>query len=98
MHQALVVLVDVAIWSATLLPVRVDFMEVLDLLHKDEPFVSGSRNYTAGFHLHYTDPLQKFCNRASSGNPVVYNCSNPGLCGRKVLFFLPSYSYSGIKC
>ena len=76
MHQALVVLVDVAIWSATLLPVRVDFMEVLDLLHKDEPFVSGSRNYTAGFHLHDTDVLQKFSTRVSSGSPVIYNSSS----------------------
>ena len=25
--------------------------------------------------------LQKFCNGASSGNSVIYNCSNPGLCG-----------------
>ena len=49
----------------------------------------GSRNCTAGFHLHYTDALQKFHNRASSGNPVIYNCSNPGLCGRKFLFLLP---------
>ena len=33
--------------------------------------------------------LQKFRNRASSGNLVIYNCSNPGLCGRKFLFLLP---------
>ena len=39
MHQALVVLADLAIWSVTLLPVHVDFVEVLRLLHKDEPFV-----------------------------------------------------------
>ena len=39
MHQALVVLADLAIWSAMLLSVRVDFVEVLRLLHKDEPFV-----------------------------------------------------------
>ena len=38
-HRALVVLADLAIWSVTLLPVRVDFMEVLRLLHKDEPFM-----------------------------------------------------------
>ena len=49
----------------------------------------GSRNCTAGFHLHYIDALQKFRNRASSGNPVIYNCSNAGLCGRKFLFLLP---------
>ena len=48
-----------------------------------------SRNCTAGFHLHYTDALQKFRNHASSGNPVIYNCSNPDLCGRKFLFLLP---------
>ena len=50
---------------------------------------AGSRNCTAGFHLHYTDALQKFCNCASSGNPVIYNCSNPSLRGRKFLFLLP---------
>ena len=44
---------------------------------------------TADFHLHYTDALQKFRNRASSGNLVIYNCSNPGLCSRKFLFLLP---------
>ena len=49
----------------------------------------GSRNCTAGLNLHYTDALQKFRNRASSGNPVIYNCSNPGLCGRIFLFLLP---------
>ena len=38
-HRALVVLADLAIRSAKLLPVRVDFVEVLRLLHKDEPFV-----------------------------------------------------------
>ena len=37
--SALVVLADLAIRSATLLPVRVDFVEVLRLLHKYEPFV-----------------------------------------------------------
>ena len=36
---ALVVLADLAIRSAKLLPVRVDFVEVLRLLHKDEPLV-----------------------------------------------------------
>ena len=54
----------------------------------------GSRNCTAGFYLHYTDALQKFRNRVSSGNPVIYNCSNPSLCGRKFLFLLPQYSYT----
>ena len=39
MHQALVALVDLAIRSATLLPIRVDFVEVLRLLRKDEPFM-----------------------------------------------------------
>ena len=39
MHRALVVLADLAIWSVTLLPVRLDFVEVLRLLHKDEPFM-----------------------------------------------------------
>ena len=38
-HEALVVLADLAIRRATLLPVRVDFVELLRLLHKDEPFV-----------------------------------------------------------
>ena len=36
---ALVVLVDLAIRSAKLLPVHVDFVEVLCLLHKDGPFM-----------------------------------------------------------
>ena len=61
-------------------------MEVLRLLHKDEPFVRRFINCTAGFHLHYTDALQKFRNHASSGSAT---CSNPGLCGRKFLFLLP---------
>ena len=39
MHQAIVALVDLAIRSAMLHPVHVDFVEVLRLLHKDEPFV-----------------------------------------------------------
>ena len=37
----------------------------------------------------YIDELQKFRTRASSGNSVIYNCSNPGLCGRNFLFSLP---------
>ena len=37
--SALVVLVDLAIRSAMLLPVRVNFVEVLRLLHKYELFV-----------------------------------------------------------
>jgi len=49
-HRALVVLADLAIWSVTLLPVRLDFVEVLRLLHKDEPFV---RWFT---QLHYRVP------------------------------------------
>ena len=36
-----------------------------------------------------TPTRYKFRNRASSGNPVIYNCSNSGLCGRKFLLFLP---------
>ena len=50
MQLALVVLVNLAIQSATLLPVRVDFVEVLRLLHKDEMFV---RWFT---QLHYRLP------------------------------------------
>ena len=72
-----------------LLPVRVDTLEVLHLLHKDEPHVRRFSQLTAGFHLHDTNALQKFRIRASSGNPVIYNCSNPSLCGRKFLFLLP---------
>ena len=49
-HQALVALSDLAIWSATLFSVRVDFVEVLHLLHKDEPFM---RRFT---QLHYRLP------------------------------------------
>jgi hypothetical protein len=37
--KKLFVLADLAIRSAKLLPVCVDFVEVLRLLHKDEPFV-----------------------------------------------------------
>ena len=33
--------------------------------------------------------LQKFRNRASSGNLMIYNYSIPSLCGRKFLFLLP---------
>ena len=54
----------------------------------------GSRNCTAGFHLHYTDALQKFRSRASSGNPVIYNCSNPGLCGRNFCFCYPIFLHT----
>ena len=36
----------------------------------------------------YIDVLKKFRTRTPSGNPVIYNCSNPGLCGRKFLFLL----------
>ena len=64
-----------------------DFVEVLRLLHKDEPFVRWYTNCTAGFYLHYTNTLQKFRNRESSGNPVIYNCSNPGLCGDFYFYF-----------
>ena len=49
----------------------------------------GSHNCTAGFHLHYTDELQKFRNRTSRGNLVIYNCSNPNLYGRIFLLLLP---------
>ena len=37
-HQALLILADLAIRSATLLLLRVDFVEVQRLLHKDELF------------------------------------------------------------
>ena len=87
MQRPSFVLADLAIRSAKFLPVRVDFVEVLRLLHKDEPFV---RWFTQLHCLHYIDALQKFRNRASSGNPVIYNCSNPDLCGRKFLFLLPN--------
>ena len=67
------------------LPVRVDTLEVLHLRHKDEPFVrlSGEDLFI------YINALQNFRTRASSGNPEIYNCSNPCLCGRKFLFSLP---------
>ena len=76
---------DLAVRIATLLPVRVDTLEVPHLLHKDEPF---ERRFTQ-LHCRLASALQKFRNRASSGNPVIYNCSNPDLCGRKILFLLP---------
>ena len=94
-HQALIVLADLAIRSAMLLPVRMDFVGVLACCTRMSHLGGGSRNCTAGFHLHYTDVLQKFRNRASSGNPVIYNCSNPGLCGRKFLFLLPHIPTEG---
>jgi hypothetical protein len=62
-------------------PIRVDTLEVLHLLHEDEPHVRRYCNYTAGDRLHYPDALQKFHTRASSGNYVTYNSSFPGLCG-----------------
>ena len=68
-----------------LLPICVDNLEALHLQHKDEPFVGLSGEDL----FDYIDALQKFRTRASSGNPVIYNCSNPGLCGRKFLFLLP---------
>jgi hypothetical protein len=60
-------------------PVRVDTLEVLPLLHEDEPHVRRSRKYTAGDRLHYPNALQKFCTRASSGNSMIYNNSFPSL-------------------
>ena len=53
--SALVVLVDLAIRSAMLLPVRVDFVEVLRLLHKDEPFV---RRFTQ-LHCRFPSALHR---------------------------------------
>ena len=47
MHQALVALADLAIRSATLLPVRMDLMEVLRLLHKDGRAVREEVHVTA---------------------------------------------------
>ena len=35
--------------------------------------------------LHYLDALHRFCNCASSGNPVIYDNSNPGIRGRYFL-------------
>ena len=89
MHQALVTLADLAIRSAKLLPVHVDFMEVLRLLYKDEPFVRWFTQLHCQLPSALHRALQKFRNRASSGNPVIYNCSNPGLCSRNFLFLLP---------
>ena len=37
----------------------------------------------------------KKCQHASSGNPVIYKCSNPGLCVRKFLFLLPHIPTEG---
>ena len=47
MHEALVALADLAIRSATLLPVRMDLMEVLRLLHKDGRAVREEVHATA---------------------------------------------------
>jgi len=74
-----VVLGDLAARSATLLPVCVDTLAVLHLRHKDELFVGLSDEVP----FDYIDVLKKFRTRTPSGNPVIYNCSNPGLCGRK---------------
>ena len=76
---------DLAVRIATLLPIRVDNLEALHLQHKDEPFVGLSGEDL----FDYIDALQKFRTHASSGNPVIYNCSSPGLCSRKFLFSLP---------
>ena len=81
----LVALADLAVRSMMLLPVRVDILAVLHLLHKDEPFVELSGEYL----FDYIDALQKFCIRASSGNPTIYTCNNLDLCDRKFLFLLP---------
>jgi hypothetical protein len=62
-------------------PVSVDTLEVLHLLHEDEPHVRRSCNCTAADRLHYLDALQKFRTRSSSGNFMIYNNSFPGLCG-----------------
>ena len=38
-----------------------------------------------------------FHNRASSGNLVMYNCSNPGLCGRNFCFCYPIFLHISPK-
>jgi hypothetical protein len=78
--RPMVALADLAVQNAMLLPRSVDTLEVLHLLHEDEPHVRRSCNYTAGDRLHYPDALQKFRTRASSGNSVIYNSSFLGLC------------------
>ena len=59
MHQALVALADLAIRSATLLPVCVDTLAVLHLRHKDELFVGLSGEV----RFDYIDMLKKFRTR-----------------------------------
>jgi hypothetical protein len=44
----MVALADLAVQNAMLLPRSVDTLEVLHLLHEDEPHVRRSCNYTAG--------------------------------------------------
>jgi hypothetical protein len=64
-------------------PVHVDTLEVLHLLHDDEPHMRRSHNCSTGNRLHYPDALQKFRTRASSGNSVIYNSSFTRLCSGK---------------
>src|SRR5215216_2378883 len=50
--------------------------------------------------LHCLDALHQFRNCASSGNPVIYDNSNPGLRGRKFLICASvayPYPFSGIR-
>ena len=85
-HSSLLTaLMDLTVRSATPLLVCVDSLEMLHLLHEDEPFWGHSGED----QISYINVLQKFCTRESSGNPVIYNCSNPGLRRRKFLFLLP---------
>jgi hypothetical protein len=58
-----------------------DILEVLHLLHEDEPHVRRSCNCTASDRLHYPDTLQKFRTHASIGDSVIYKNNFLGLCG-----------------
>jgi hypothetical protein len=80
MPTSTIALADLAVWSVTLLLVHVDTLEVLHLLHEDEPHVRRSCNCTVGDQLHYPNALQKFRTRASTSNSVIYNNNFSGLC------------------
>ena len=76
--------------------VRVDTLEVLHLRHLDEPHERSQKVFVglSGMDLFdHVNPLQNFRTLASSGDPMIYNCSDPGLCGRNFCFRYPNKSW-----
>jgi hypothetical protein len=75
-------------------------LEVLHLWHLDELHERKKKFFIGLFGkglFNYIDALQKFRTRASSGNSVIYNCSDPSsLCDR--IFICFRYPYPNRCC